>query len=68
MLQATLQSYFAINQAQDTIAAKQHGNVIKTLFLSYGSFATYVHPTQRYGIIFGASPKGMQMDIDQIMY
>ena len=66
--QAGVQSYFVINQAQDTIAAKQHGNVIKTPFLSYGSFATYVHSTQRYGIIFGASPKGMQMDIDQIMY
>ena len=68
MIQAGLQSYFAINQAQDTIAAKQHGNVIKTPFLSYGSFATYVHPTQRYGIIFGASPKGMQMDIDQSLF
>lgn len=45
MIQAGVQSYFAINQAQDTIAAKQHGNVIKTPFLSYGSFATYVHPT-----------------------
>ena len=68
MIQAGVQSYFAINQAQDTIAAKQHGNVIKQPFMSFGSFATYVHPTQRYGIIFGASPKGMQMDIDQIMY
>lgn len=36
--------------------------------MSYGSFATYVHPTQRYGMIFGASPKGMQMDIDQILF
>ena len=68
MIQAGVQSYFAINQAQDTIAAKQHGNVIKQPFMSFGSFATYVHPTQRYGIIFGASPKGMNMDIDRIMY
>ena len=65
--QAGVQSYFASNQAQDTIAAKQHGNVIKTPFMAYGSFATYVHPTQCYGIIFGASPKGMQMDIDRLM-
>lgn len=28
MIQAGVQSHFAINQAQDTIAAKQHGNVI----------------------------------------
>ncbi|ELA09186.1 hypothetical protein MOMA_02235 [Moraxella macacae 0408225] len=68
ILQAGVQSYFAINQAQDTIAAKQHGNVIKQPFMSYGSFATYIHPNQRYGIIFGGSPKGMQMDIDQLMY
>lgn len=68
MMQAGVQSYFAINQVQDNIAAQQIGNVIKNHYMSYGSFATYVHPTQRYGIIFGASPKGVQMDIDQLMY
>lgn len=68
MMQAGVQSYFALNQVQDDIAAKQVGNMIKDPFMSYGSFATYVHPTQRYGIIFGASPKGVQMDIDQLMY
>lgn len=29
---------------------------------------TYIHPNQRYGIIFGGSFKGMMMDIDQLMY
>lgn len=28
-MQAGVQSYFAINQAQDVIVSKQHGNVIK---------------------------------------
>lgn len=68
MMQAGVQSYFAINQAQDAIAAKQHGNVLKSPFMAYGSFATYIHPNKRYGIIFGGNFKGMQMDIDQLMY
>lgn len=68
MMQAGVQSYFAINQAQDAIAAKQHGNVLKSPFMAYGSFATYIHPNQRYGIIFGGNFKGMMMDIDQLMY
>ncbi|STZ09560.1 Uncharacterised protein [Moraxella caprae] len=68
MANAGVQSYFAINQAQDVIAAKQHGNVLKSPFMAYGSFATYIHPNQRYGIIFGGSFKGMMMDIDQLMY
>ena len=36
--------------------------------MAYGSFATYIHPNQRYGIIFGGNFKGMMMDIDQLMY
>lgn len=67
-IQAGVQSYFAINQAQDVISSKQHGNVLKSPFMAYGSFATYIHPNQRYGIIFGGSFKGMMMDIDQLMY
>ena len=68
MLQATVQSYFAINDAQDTIAEKQAQNIVANRYTSYGTFHTFVKPTMRYGVIFGGSFKGMQMDIDQIMY
>ncbi len=42
MLQADVQSYFAVLQTQDVIAAKQHGNVLKSPFMAYGSFATCI--------------------------
>lgn len=36
--------------------------------MAYGSFSTYIHPRQMYGIIFGGTFKGVIMDIDQLMY
>ncbi|WP_227430323.1 hypothetical protein [Psychrobacter sp. I-STPA6b] len=67
ILQAGVQSYFAINDVQDHIAQMQ-ADVVQNRFMSYGTFHTYLHPTQRYGIIFGASlNSGMQMDIDRIL-
>lgn len=67
MLQATVQSYFAINDAQDTIAEKQSQTIVANRFMSYGTFHTFVKPTMRYGVVFGGTFKGMQMDIDRLM-
>lgn len=67
MIQAGVQSYFAINDAQDTIAEKQSQNIVANRFMSYGTFHTFVKPTMRYGVVFGGTFKGMQMDIDRLM-
>jgi len=67
MIQAGVQSYFAINDAQDTIAEKQSQNIVANRFMSYGTFHTFVKPTMRYGVVFGGTFKGMQMDIDRLL-
>lgn len=67
MLQATVQSYFAINDAQDIIAEKQSQTIVANRFMSYGTFHTFVKPTMRYGVVFGGTFKGMQMDIDRLL-
>ena len=67
MIKAGVQSYFAINDAQDTIAEKQSQNIVANRFMSYGTFHTFVKPTMRYGVVFGGTFKGMQMDIDRLL-
>ncbi len=67
MLQAVVQSYFAINDAQDTIAQQQHKNIIQNRYMSFGTFHTFIKPNMRFGMIFGGNMTGMQMDIDRLV-
>ncbi|WP_152411755.1 hypothetical protein [Moraxella macacae] len=66
MMQAGVQSYFAINQAQDTIAQKQT-NIITNPYMSIGTFSTKMRTDYRYGIATRITPVGMNMDIDRIL-
>lgn len=64
-LQAGVQSYFGMNEAQDHIAEQQAG-MVGNAYFSFGTFSTTIQPNVRYGITLSASLKGMMMDIDQL--
>mgnify|MGYP001268975973 CR=1 FL=1 len=64
ILQAGVQSYFAINQTQSEIASRQAG-LVDMPYMSFGSFATHFTVVDRYGMPWQVSPKSMMMDIDR---
>ena len=66
MIQAGVQSYFAVLQAQDVIAQKQAG-IITNPYMSFGTFWTGLSTQYRYGIAMSTKPKGVIMDIDRIL-
>ena len=66
IMQAGVQSYFAVLQAQDVIAQKQAG-IITNPYMSFGTFGTGLSTQYRYGIAMSTKPKGVIMDIDRIL-
>ena len=65
ILQANVQSYFAVNDAQDYLATA-NSSIVANRHLSFGTFQTYIQPNQRYGISLGGKMAGLQMDIDSM--
>ena len=65
-LQANVQSYFAINDAQANIAQKQ-ADIITNSYMSIGTFSTKMRTDYRYGIATRVTPVGLNMDIDRIL-
>ncbi len=62
-MQAGVQSYFAVLQAQDFVAQKQAGIITNP----YMSFGTGLSTQYRYDIAMSTKPKGVIMDIDRIL-
>jgi transglutaminase-like putative cysteine protease len=65
MLQAVVQSYFALNDTQDDIAGSQ-ANITKNPYMSFGTFSTNVQGVYSWGVLRQAKLTGMMMDIDRI--
>ncbi len=66
IMQAGVQSYFAVLQAQDVIAQKQAG-IITNPYMSFGTFGTGLSTQYRFGLALSTKPKGVIMDIDRIL-
>ncbi|WP_410472865.1 hypothetical protein ACGTJS_03845 [Faucicola mancuniensis] len=66
IMQAGVQSYFAVLQAQDVIAQKQAG-IITNPYMSIGTFGTGLSTQYRFGLAINTKPKGVIMDIDRIL-
>lgn len=66
IMQARVQSYFAVLQAQDVIAQKQAG-IITNPYMSIGTFGTGLSTQYRFGLALSTKPKGVIMDIDRIL-
>ena len=66
ILQAGVQSYFAVNQTQDKISQKQAG-VVTSPKMSFGTFSTNLKTDYRFGIAMRVKPSGVMMDIDRIL-
>ncbi|WP_227430320.1 hypothetical protein [Psychrobacter sp. I-STPA6b] len=67
ILQAGVQSYYAVNDTQDIIAQKQAG-IVQYPYLTYGTFSTNLTPEYRYGIPLSVKMGGVVMDIDKILH
>ena len=65
LLQVGVQSYFALNDVQDTIASSQ-ANVIDHRFMSFGTFSSNLQPNLKYGFPLTVRFAGMMMDIDML--
>jgi len=66
LLYATILSYFALNNVQDDIAARQ-ANMVSYKAPSYGLFKTNVTPLYWFGIPRNVELGGLTMDVDLIM-
>ena len=65
MLQAVVQSYFSLNDAQDDIQERQ-SDIINHSFMSFGTFSTSIQGVYSWGVLRTAQFTGMVMDIDRI--
>lgn len=65
MLQAVVQSYFGLNDAQDEIQEGPSG-IINSSFMSFGTFSTSLQGVYSWGVLRTAKFAGMVMDIDRI--
>lgn len=65
LLQAVVQSYFSLNDAQDEIQERQ-SEVIKNSFMSFGTFSTSLQGVYNWGVLRTAKLAGMMMDIDRL--
>jgi hypothetical protein len=65
MLDATIFSYFAMNNIQDDIAAQQ-ANIVNYRAPSYGKFSTYLQTSYFYGTPRNVSTAGLVMDVDRV--
>ena len=68
VLQAGIQSYFAVNDTQGVIAGAQ-SNIETLPNMSVGSFGTSIEPNMAYGIALSARlSSSLVMDVDKISY
>jgi len=67
LLYATILSYFALNNVQDDIAARQ-ANMVSYKAPSYGLFKTNVAPLYWFGIPRNVKMDGLVMDVDHITH
>ncbi|UTW47587.1 transglutaminase family protein [Bacterioplanoides sp. SCSIO 12839] len=65
LLQATIFSYFALNNLQDDIAAQQSG-MISYRMPSYGKFSTALSTSYWFGMPRNVSASGLVMDVDRV--
>src|SRR5690554_435424 len=67
LLYATILSYFALNNVQDAISAKQ-ANMVTYKAPSYGIFKTNITPMYWFGIPRNVKISGLTMDVDRITH
>jgi len=65
LLYSTIFSYFALNNVQDDIAAKQ-ANIINYRAPSYGIFKTNLQPSYWFGTPRDVKTTGLAMDVDHM--
>ena len=65
MLEATIFSYFAMNNIQDDIAAQQAG-IVNYRAPSYGKFSTSLTTSYWFGTPRNVSASGLAMDVDKV--
>jgi hypothetical protein len=65
LLQVGVNSYFATNDVEDQIAARQ-AQVVANRFMSFGTFATNLSPNLAYGTPMAVGLSGTMMDIDHL--
>ncbi|NIE95935.1 hypothetical protein F3J02_05510 [Acinetobacter sp. Tr-809] len=65
MLQAVVQSYYNINDIQNSIHGLKSG-VINNPFMSFGTFSTNLQGVYSWGVLRAVNFSGMVMDIDRI--
>ena len=66
MLEATIFSYFAMNNLQDDITAQQ-ANIISYRQPSYGKFSTSLTTSYWFGMPRNVSAAGLVMDVDRVL-
>jgi transglutaminase-like putative cysteine protease len=65
LLEATIFSYFALNNIQDEVAAQQ-ADIVNYRAPSYGKFSTSLSTSYFYGTPRNVSIAGMVMDVDRV--
>ena len=65
MLEATIFSYFAMNNLQDDIAAQQ-ADIVNYRLPSYGKFSTSLTTSYWFGTPRNVSASGLAMDVDRV--
>ncbi|NVK36818.1 MAG: transglutaminase domain-containing protein [Gammaproteobacteria bacterium] len=65
MLEATIFSYFAMNNIQDDIAAQQAG-IVNYRAPSYGKFSTSLSTSYWFGTPRNVAASGLSMDVDRV--
>ena len=65
MLEATIFSYFAMNNLQDDVAAQQAG-IVNYRAPSYGKFSTSLSTSYFFGQPRNVSASGLAMDVDRV--
>jgi uncharacterized membrane protein YjfL (UPF0719 family) len=65
MLEATIFSYFAMNNIQDDIVAQQAG-IVNYRAPSYGKFSTSLTTSYWFGTPRNVSASGLSMDVDKV--
>ena len=66
LLQATVQSYLALNDVQDQLMA-QAGSAVMQRMPSYGKFSTHLNPLYSWGVPKTVQFSGMMMDMDTMV-
>ncbi len=67
MLQATVQSYFAINEQQDKLLASQ-SNIVQNYHLSFGTVSSNLTTDYTFGLPWRTRSTGVMVDIDRLRH